>query len=113
MSRVVRIRRSKGQVVQDCDVYIGRACTHGGWNLPQSKWHNPFSMYKYGSFAIVRYEQYIRARPDLLKDLPELKGKVLGCWCKETPESVCHGDVLLKLLQETELTKEEEKKKTE
>jgi hypothetical protein len=30
-----------------------------------------------------------------------LRGKVLGCWCK--PEN-CHGDVILKLLKETEET---------
>lgn len=37
---VVRLRRSKGQVVQDCTLYIGRACYRGGWTLPQSKWYN-------------------------------------------------------------------------
>ena len=28
---VVRLRRAQGVVVQDCDVYIGRACQQGGW----------------------------------------------------------------------------------
>jgi hypothetical protein len=30
-------------------------------------------------------------QPDLMARLPELKGKVLGCWC--APEA-CHGDIL-------------------
>ena len=29
--------------------------------------------------------------------IPELNGKVLGCWCKP---SACHGDILIKLFKE-------------
>ena len=74
-------------------VYIGRP----------SKWGNPFS-YKPNTLAkykvknreesIQAYEKWIKTQPQLMKDLHELKGKVLGCWCKPLP---CHGDVLLKL----------------
>lgn len=70
------------------DVYIGRP----------SKWGNPFAME--GTSAIERYkviEQYrewIKAQPQLMNSLHELKGKVLGCWCSPKP---CHGDVLLEL----------------
>lgn len=93
---VVRIRRKGGVVVQDCDVYIGRKCTMGGWNLPESKWANPFSIKECGSAkeAVRRYDEYIRQNPELLKALPELKGKRLGCWCSPNP---CHGDVLVRL----------------
>jgi len=89
---VVRIRRENGQVVQDCDVYIGRACNRGGWDLPQSKWHNTFK----GENAIVLYEQYIRASP-LMNEIEELRGKRIGCWCFPSP---CHGNVLVKILTE-------------
>ena len=41
---VVRIRMERGVVVQDCEVYIGRACNMGGWRLRQSKWANPFTL---------------------------------------------------------------------
>ena len=34
---------------------------------------------------------------ELMNQLPELKNKVLGCWCY--PEK-CHGDILFKLLKE-------------
>lgn len=75
------------------DVYIGRP----------SKWGNPFShrddtlaKFKVSSHeeAIKAYRDWIIQQPHLMKDLNELKGKVLGCWCK--PYS-CHGDVLLEL----------------
>jgi hypothetical protein len=45
----------------------------------------------------MMYERYIlEERPDLVERLPELKGKILACWC--TPEP-CHGDVLLSLAE--------------
>ena len=97
-TRVVRIRRSGSRIVQDCDVYIGRACTKGGWNLPQSKWANPYTIAREGSAkaAIEKYRAYLLKSPALLDSLEELRGKTLGCWCKPGP---CHGDVLLELLK--------------
>jgi hypothetical protein len=86
-TRVVHCKR------EPYDVYIGRP----------SKWGNPFS-HKAGTLAkfkvatrdqaVTSFEEWIKTQPQLLKDLYELKGKVLGCWCK--PLS-CHGDVLAKL----------------
>ncbi len=68
------------------DVYIGRP----------SKWGNPFIVGKDGTReqVIERYRKWILCNPELLACLPELKNKVLGCWCK--PLS-CHGDVLVEL----------------
>lgn len=96
MTTVVRIRRQNGLIIQDCDIYIGRACNMGGWNLPKSKWANPYSLKQYGDKAISLYEEYIKSSP-LINDLEELRGKRLGCWCKPSP---CHGDILIKLLNE-------------
>lgn len=77
------------------DVYIGRP----------SKWGNPFS-HKDGTKAefvvstrkeaVEKYEDYLRESP-LLRDITELEGKVLGCWCKP---KACHGDILVCLLDE-------------
>lgn len=102
-TRVVKIQRKNNVVVQDCDVYIGRACMRGGWNLPQSKWYNPFSVNAAGSAAkaVRKYESYILQQPQLLSSLEELRGKVLGCWCKVTASTPCHGDVLVRLLQQS------------
>lgn len=93
---VVRLRRKGGRVAQGCDVYIGRAVARGGWDLPRSKWANPFSAAACGSAeeAVRRYREYLDTRPDLLAEIPALRGKVLGCWCKPGP---CHGDVLAEL----------------
>lgn len=104
MTQVVRIRRKGGQIIQDCDLYIGRRCKRGGWDLPHSKWHNPFSLNKYSrEESLLKYEEHIRNRPDLMDNLEELSGKKLGCWCgagtMENPN--CHGDILLNLLSET------------
>ena len=79
------------------DVYIGRP----------SKWGNPFTHLKDRNTraefvvetreeAIAAYEKWIMTQPQLLKDLRELEGKALGCWCK--PQS-CHGDVLVELIK--------------
>jgi len=68
------------------DVFIGRP----------SKWGNPFEIGKHGTRAWVirRYEEWIKTQPELMAALPELRGKVLGCWCAPKP---CHGDVLARL----------------
>jgi hypothetical protein len=44
--------------------------------------------------AISSYEKWITTQADLLADLPKLKGKILGCWCKP---KACHGEVLARL----------------
>ena len=96
---IVRIKRKNGVIIQDCDIYIGRQCNMGGWRLEKSKWYNPFSISSCGSAenAVKKYEEYIINNEKLMKDLPELFGKKLGCWCKP---SICHGDILVKLAKE-------------
>jgi hypothetical protein len=88
MTRVVHCKK------EPFDVYIGRP----------SKWGNPFSHLQ-GTLAkfkvatreeaIEKYVEWIQGQDALLADIKsELKGKVLGCWCK--PKD-CHGDILLEL----------------
>ena len=84
------------------DVYIGRG----------SKWGNPYS-HKKGTKAkyivssrekaIEAYREYITEGDGkyLLDDLGELKGKVLGCYCKP---KACHGDVLVELINRDLIT---------
>lgn len=71
------------------DIYIARP----------SKWGNPFVIGRDGTReeVIQKYKNWILTQPHLLKELTELKGKILGCWCKPLP---CHGDVLVELLNE-------------
>lgn len=96
-SSVDWLAKEKPKVVhckkEEFDVYIGRG----------SKWGNPFS-HKEGTLAehvvgsreeaIAKYEEYLLSNQELVDSLPELKGKVLGCWCKP---KACHGDILLNL----------------
>ena len=96
--------------------YIGRAgivfCKIDGKNERYPKissiWYNPFKVGKHGTRdeVIEKYESYIRQMlnnsSDLQNKLLELKNKNLGCWC--FPEK-CHGNVLLKLIEEAEKAK--------
>lgn len=88
MKFVVHCRKAK------YDVYIGGKTPR--YNMPESKWHNPFKIDRDGTReeVIEKYRQYLLSNPALMACLPELKGKVLGCWC--SPKA-CHGDVLVEL----------------
>ena len=79
---------------ENYDVYIGRAVPRSGFRA--SVWGNPFIIGKDGTRPEVmeKYRAWLLANPTLLGRLPELKGKVLGCWC--APEA-CHGDILSEL----------------
>lgn len=72
------------------DVYVGRQCYMGGWKLNKSKWHNPYGP-KYGDQAISLFVEYFNKQEELIKALPELKGKKIGCWCIPKP---CHATTL-------------------
>lgn len=94
MTRVVNLKKD------EYEVYIGRGSAYG----------NPFShLFKsQAEFivdsreeSIVRYREWITQRlkdePGLAEEMKkELKGKVLGCYCK--PKD-CHGDVLIEIVE--------------
>jgi len=77
--RVVHCKR------EPFDVYIGRP----------SKWGNPFVLGQDGTReqVVALYRRGLECS-ELLDDLHELRGKVLGCWCAPRP---CHGDVLVEM----------------
>jgi len=72
------------------DIYCGRG----------SKWGNPFVIGKDGDRDEVcdKYEEWFPSQEHLVKDLHELKGKTLCCFCK--PKR-CHVDFLAKRADET------------
>lgn len=93
----VKIQRKDNRVIQGCDEYIGRACSRGGWNLPKSKYANPFKLTDYSrEECIKKYEDYARQKFDHC--VLELCGKTIGCFCPENEP--CHGDVLVRLVKE-------------
>lgn len=86
-------------------VYIGRE--NQAQHLKASPFANPFHIKREKGETeasarrrvIEQYRDYIQRRPDLMAQLPKLRGKKLVCWCK--PQA-CHGDVLIELLGEVE-----------
>lgn len=82
-------------------VYIGRAMFYQG--LTASPFANPFRIDKdtneLRTDAIELYANWIMLpeQAHLLRQLDELRGKTLVCWCHPRH---CHGDVLLKLMQD-------------
>lgn len=112
---LARCRRKNGSIVTFCDVYIGRRQSQGGWQLPESKWHNPFTIKTEGTAEAVcaKYYHYIKASP-LFFQIEELRGRVLGCWCDPVEDTSrdlyerlnhpkCHGEVLMRLLAEASI----------
>lgn len=94
-ARVVHVKR------EAYDVYVGRQ------RAGDLGWGNPFS-FKEGTSAefvvasreeaVSKYREWLLAQPALVeKAKQELRGKVLGCWCKP---AACHGDVLLEVANE-------------
>ena len=83
-------------------VYIGRRVG----SIPASKYGNPFKMPEDGDRAsvIAAYERHARAclaaDPHWLDEIKQ--ATVLTCWCRRVGESrpACHGDVIIRLLQQ-------------
>lgn len=85
---VVKVFNKRESAVPRNAVYVGRP----------SKWGNPFTMRGEGDRArvIAEFRQYLLNSPELLKQLGELKGKDLVCWC--APKA-CHADVLVEFVE--------------
>jgi hypothetical protein len=91
----------------DIHVYIGRNVNMYVPGALRSKWANPFSLSKYSlEESLQLYKDYVR-NGKLYGELKELKGKILGCWCK--PDR-CHGDILKELMKEQEDSEVNEEK---
>lgn len=90
MTKAVHCKKDK------YDIYIGRPSK---WGNPFSHLSNTLARYKVNNRdeAVEAYRKWIKEEDGqyLLADLHELKGKILGCWCKPLP---CHGDILVELV---------------
>lgn len=86
-------------------VYIGR----NPKGMAPSKWGNKFVVGVHGArgecVALHEADLRERLREDaaLWASLDELRGSVLGCWC--APRA-CHGDVLVRLANASELERQ-------
>lgn len=81
-----RVLNKRRDGVPSGAVYVGRP----------SKWGNPFAIGRDGNRdeVIAKYRDRLLARPDLLAQLSELRGRDLVCWCAPAH---CHADVLIEL----------------
>jgi predicted NAD-dependent protein-ADP-ribosyltransferase YbiA (DUF1768 family) len=95
-TRIVRLKKYNHRIVTDCDVYIGPYVKNASWNLPESKWSNPYHL---ENNSLQLYREHILSKPHLCGDnLLELRDKTLGCFCNDM--NFCHGQVLIDLLCE-------------
>jgi len=97
MTTIVNIRKVNKQR-PFFDIYIGRATRFTEFTV-SSKWANPFP--KSDPKCLENYRKFITQKIDQdpeTYNLEELRGKVLGCWCKP---GFCHGDVLIELMEES------------
>lgn len=91
-TRVVNVRDEK------YDIYIGRANV-----IKDGYFGNPFRMDNESqrNDVLWRYQLYFSERikndREFRARVVQLKGKVLGCFCKPR---ACHGDVIVKWLEE-------------
>lgn len=113
MCRVVHVNKS------EYDVYIGRGrCPKTG---VESKYFNPFTHITHkptlAEFTVENREQalesfreYLLNNEALMADILELDGKVLGCWCIDDSDKppipyVCHGQIILEVIEQIKLKK--------
>jgi len=89
------------------NVYIGRKLVvfidRKRYPPHDSIWANPFKITDKNTreMVIKQYREYILKKiKDENLSLDDLRGKNLGCWCKEDGKDIsCHGDVLLESLK--------------
>jgi hypothetical protein len=82
----LRVRRSSQRAPLDGAVLVARP----------SRWGNPFRVEAFGrEEALRRYEEHLRASPELMAALPTLRGRRLACYCPLSEP--CHGDLLARL----------------
>lgn len=95
-ARRIQRSRAKGWRAPFEAVYVGRPTI----------WGNPFNTHTLGSTrAAMDFKAWLageiyrgdlqKQRTEILRRLPELKGKTLMCWCNEG--DACHADILLGL----------------
>jgi hypothetical protein len=80
-------------------LYVGRVWRRRPYDLDPSDWRNPFRTKKYGLERSLRlYREHVLNSPELMPCLPELRGKILACFCE--PGEPCHADILIELLEQ-------------
>ena len=72
------------------NIYIARETRHH----TRSTWCNPYRLKDHGynrEIVLDLFLNYFIQNKELIQCLPDLKGKILGCWCAPNR---CHGEIL-------------------
>jgi len=93
-TRVVNIKDDPSIIHHPDFVYIGRYNRY--YDLAQSKWANTYQIGVDGTRDEVILKYVMNMPPELIACLDELKGKIIGCWCKPLN---CHGDPLVRIVE--------------
>ena len=96
---VVRLQKKKdGTLVQGCDVYIGPRIRNPHWHLDAGIWSNAYHIKGNPDKSSKMFISYVLSNKTLRESLPSLKGKRLGCFCRDM--DMCHGQELANLVNE-------------
>lgn len=96
-TRVGHVRDDAGAV----EVYVGRGTIWGNPFVPRGRAALSRFPVTESDDPLGDYEAHVRSRPDLMARLPELRGRVLGCYCvrlgRRARTERCHAQVLARL----------------
>jgi hypothetical protein len=107
----VCLKRTKKDGIVQGGLYVGRRFKMGDWDVPASRFGNPF---KYDSpdpatnvtsveDLRVKYRNHIMSDPEKVAQLPNLLGERIACWCigkKEKDGRICHARILADIVEE-------------
>ena len=65
---VVHLKKQAGNIIQNCDIYIGNAVKKSSWDLEESKWCDPF--HQRWDLTLKerhkKYRGYVMSKPELM-----------------------------------------------
>lgn len=113
----IQRKRTRGWKAPENSVYVGRPTVFGNpFTIENALKANPNSSVDEARFWVMRaFHQWLcgsvrlsdvlpERRAEILRRLPELRGKTLLCWCplhdKNGKIFPCHADVLLEMANE-------------
>jgi hypothetical protein len=86
------------------DIYIGRGSIFGNrWSHKEGT----LAEFKVDTReeAIRLHKEWLLTQPDMLMKVRDMKGKVLGCWCKHPANPLdCHGDTFAEIAEMDDAT---------
>ena len=99
-TKVTLLKKCKGQLLYDYDVYIGPDIRNRHWFLEESEFNNPHQFGKVGSpehrLELYRTNVLEKGGADMKNKIRNLRGKTLGCICPFV-KNHCSGHLLAKL----------------